>query len=427
MSFKDNYPLTPPTLSLDFVNSATIDPRVTFARSSTATYCNPAGLLTVADVNVPRIDYDPITHECKGLLIEEQRTNLLTYSEQFDNAVWTKGVSVTIAANSIAAPDGTLTADKAIYTAPAIAPSQIISSSTITYTISAYVKSGNTSFCRLRVGTAIGGGGTSFSSHFNLSNGTVSSTGTATADFGAITPVITQANNGWYRISVTFTVLSDTTSIIYGIVPAQTSGGSSAAGDEIYIWGAQLEAGAFPTSYIPTTSAQVIRAADNASMAGTNFSKFYNSTQGTLIRNFTIINDKCIATAASKYATGFTDGTSANNMFIRVVTDPTTPYIDAIGNTLSVTQFDTDNTTLPNPLSNITLKQAFAYSANDIAVYYGTTLSTDTSATIPTVNTMYLLGANETSVGAGGSAYLKNITYYPIRLTNAQLQTLTNP
>ena len=214
------------TLNLNFQTTTTLDPRITFSRTSNATLVGSNGL----------IQYAP--------------HNLLTYSEQFDNAAWAK-TAVTVSTNTITAPDGTTTADKFNYSAASTAPSQTITSTTTTYTISTYVKPSNTSFCRLRV-AAIGGSTTAFSSYFNITTGAVSSTGVATADFGSLLPSITSVGNGWYRISVTFAVLSALTSITYGIIASQTSGGASAAGDELYAWGAQLNEGALQPYYSTT-------------------------------------------------------------------------------------------------------------------------------------------------------------------------------
>ena len=213
-------------LALDFMGG-NLDSKISFSRGSNATVVGSNGL----------IQYAP--------------HNLLTYSEQFDNAAWVKGAAVTITANAITAPDNTTTADKFNYSALSTAPSQTITSTTTTYTISTYVKPSNTSFCRLRV-AAVGGSATAFSSYFNIATGVVSSTGVATADFGSLLPSITSVGNGWYRISVTFTVLSALTSITYGIITSQTSGGASAAGDELYAWGAQLNEGALQPYYSTT-------------------------------------------------------------------------------------------------------------------------------------------------------------------------------
>ena len=104
-------PTIRPSLNLDFANTKYLDSRVTFSRTSTATYYDQYGTLQTAAMGEARFDYDPATGEAKGLLIEEQRTNLLTYSEQFDNAAWIK-TRLSVDANNTTAPDGTLTADK---------------------------------------------------------------------------------------------------------------------------------------------------------------------------------------------------------------------------------------------------------------------------------------------------------------------------
>ena len=103
-----------PSLNLDFINSQIFDPRITFTRVSTATRVNANGLIEVVASGSPRIDFDPVTQVCKGLLIEEQRTNLLTYSENFAlTPAWQKA-RATISSSVIVAPDGTLTADKLV-------------------------------------------------------------------------------------------------------------------------------------------------------------------------------------------------------------------------------------------------------------------------------------------------------------------------
>ena len=112
LGFTVNPNIPTAALNLNFT-TGTLDSRITFTRSTTGSYYNSAGVLSTAAINAPRFDYDPVTLESVGLLIEESRTNLLTYSEQFDNAVWTKS-NASITANAIIAPDGTLTADKLV-------------------------------------------------------------------------------------------------------------------------------------------------------------------------------------------------------------------------------------------------------------------------------------------------------------------------
>ena len=116
MSIQSNFPAIKPTLLLDFANVKALDPRITFTRASTATYYDAFGVMQTAASGVARFDSNPTTGESLGLLIEEQRTNLLTYSAQFDNAAWSKPNSDTITANTVVAPDGVLSGDAFVET-----------------------------------------------------------------------------------------------------------------------------------------------------------------------------------------------------------------------------------------------------------------------------------------------------------------------
>ena len=188
-------------------------------------------LLTAAS-GVARFDHNPTTFESLGLEIEEQRTNLLTYSEQFDNAAWTKA-RATIIANTIVAPDGTLTGDKLVEdtaTNTHQAEQNATTVSGTTYTFSAYVKAAGRSFVRLYEDSGSGG------AYFDLSTGTVGSLGVGSIG------VITSAGNGWYRCAVTYT--QSGTLGRQRIAIASANGTISYTGDGfsgIYIWGAQLE------------------------------------------------------------------------------------------------------------------------------------------------------------------------------------------
>lgn len=246
----DLRPSSIPVFRNDILNSGVLDPRVTFSRNSTATYFDKFGIMRTASAGVPRIDYDPITGECRGLLVEEQRTNLVTYSEQFDNAVWTK-TNVTITANAVTAPDATTTADKLI-------PSSSGSLRSIYYTMSVaglstfsvYAKAGEKSKIFL---FPVGSNDPVAGVWFDLTAGTYSAN-------GGVAGAIVNASNGWYRCSAVFTNaayaeigVADT--MLYRDVIANGT-------DGIYIWGAQLEAGSTATSYIPTVATKVTRAAD---------------------------------------------------------------------------------------------------------------------------------------------------------------------
>lgn len=395
-----------------------MDPRITFTRASTATFTGQNGLIQTAAVNVPRFDYNPTTLAPLGLLIEEQRANLLTYSEQFNNAAWTKTRS-SITANTIVAPDGTLTGDKLVEDTTASASHPLISlyltvvvGSTQSFSI--YAKAAERSAIVLRLNAA----SDSIWAAFNLSTGsvgTVANSGTGSGATGSIQAV----GNGWFRCTLTG-VFSSTSAfpqaIIYPAVsatdPTNTSiiyTGNGYSG--LFLWGAQLEAGAFPTSYIQTVASQVTRSADVASMTGTNFSSWYNAAEGSVYSQ--------IVKSSSNIggAWDINAGGTANS--IRLTPNNTTQFYRV--NTSSIEQVAFDIAASSNGS-----KAIITYRVNDFAASVnGGAVSTDTSGSIPVVDRL-LIGSFNT-VGANNlNGHIQQIVYYPRRLSNAQLQALTS-
>lgn len=208
--YENTLPSVAPTLNLNFLTKK-LDPRITFTRGSTATYTDQFGNIATAAANVPRFDHDPITGECTGLLIEEERTNLLTYSDQFNDTVWVKS-SLTISSNLAVSPDGTLTADKIIENSSTPNTSHYayqnwnITSGT-TYTFSVYAKAAERTQLRITFNAA--GFPSNYNSFFDLSNGTVL--------VGSGYATIISVGNGWYRCSMTSTaaVTGSTSAAIY--------------------------------------------------------------------------------------------------------------------------------------------------------------------------------------------------------------------
>jgi hypothetical protein len=239
-----------------------------YTPTTTQPITNYIPALQTAASGVARFDHDPVTTESLGLLIEEQRTNLLTYSEDFTDGSWVKS-NTTITSNTITAPDGTLTGDKLVETSGAGVRQlyKTPSLSAVSHSFSAYFKASERYWFKLNL--------TGSGAYFDLSTGVI-----GTIDAG-VTAAMTAVGNGWYRCSIVRTVSAGTN--YTEIQLALTNGGGSYTGDGysgIFIWGAQLEAGAFPTSYIPTVASQVTRAADSASMTGTNFSDWYRADEG---------------------------------------------------------------------------------------------------------------------------------------------------
>lgn len=235
---------------------------ITHTRASTGTYFDSAGVLQTAGVDVPRLDYDPLTLLPRGLLVEEQRTNLLTYSEQFDSGSWIK-TQATIGPDATISPDGLVSADSIVEpstgsVSPRISKGTTLVAATHVYTF--YAKAAMRGWIRAAVTNGTSGNDL----WFDVVTGAVgitTSTGGGLGGVGSIMP----AGNGWFRCTIIFTATAG--NVFTNIAAADTNGGifyTPAGGAAIYIWGAQLEAGSFPTSYIPTTSAQVTRAADIA-------------------------------------------------------------------------------------------------------------------------------------------------------------------
>ena len=208
---------------------------------------------TTDRLNVPRIDYTG--GGCGSLLLEKQSTNLVTYSEQFDNAAWTKGSSNSVTANAIISPDGTQNADFLFSTVSNSSAKYAyqVTASTANPTATIYAKAG--AVTEMLFYCANGDG-----IYFNLTNGAF------VAYYGSGSSTITSyssvaVGNGWYRYSLTFNI-SVTSIEVYMSVSANISP-YIANGDGLYIWGAQLEASSYPTSYIPCpSSSSVTRLAD---------------------------------------------------------------------------------------------------------------------------------------------------------------------
>jgi hypothetical protein len=280
MSISQLYPAEGPTLNLNFAGSRTLDPRITFTRTQTtsngSTYTGRDGLIKYAGPNEPRFDHRYVNGEIEslGLLIEEQRVNSALRSQEF-NLSPNLAVNASISPNSAIAPDGTLTADKLVEDNISSIYKRVQQGGfTVSgdYTVSFFVKEAGRYRGYIQLLNT-----TNASVSFNLQNETVSGVVQSRSK-------IEKYPNGWYRISTSNTFNAGETPTVY-IVMLNDSGSSNYVGDGssgLFIWGLQVEAGAFPTSYIPTEGSTKTRNADNASITGSNFTEWYNPSEGTL-------------------------------------------------------------------------------------------------------------------------------------------------
>jgi hypothetical protein len=417
-----------PSFQRDFASLKTLDhgtgPSITFTRADAttcATFFDANGVLQTAAANVPRFDHDPATGASRGLLIEQARTNSFERSAEFDNAYWFKPGLLAFGsgsvANSISAPDGTTSADLIVqnsattarYVSTAIS---VVSGTAYTFSIFAKAKESNILLLTL----AATGFTAATRAWFNLSTGSVGSTaGTPTATS------IQDCGNGWYRCSISKVATASDSSAFDAEIASADNVSGAYAGDGtsgLYIWGAQLEEGAFPTSYIPTTTAAATRSAEIVQVDPV--SSFVNLNEGTLFTEFKLLDNQASSTARGVIS--LWDGNAAaggpnhflyNTFIWRGLKDGSQQNMSSLG-------YDTNLN-----------KMSFAYSTSGRAASKnGASVITDTGdSSLPAANRLSFgaSGVNGTiAFGVGGySKHIRKIAYWPKRLTNTLLEQLT--
>jgi hypothetical protein len=408
-----------PSLDLRFAsNKSLVDATtgrniVTFTRASSGTYVGSDGLIKTATTNEARFDHNPTTGESLGLLVEEQRTNLLLQSNQFDTT-WTNTLSSETAAAGIA-PDGTSTAWELRDTLDASASNHIISQGSITftsgtaYTFSVFAKLGTVDAVGLIFPTAMLGTAT-IGIKANIANGTI------IASAAGATNSITAYPNGWYRVTTTMTATTSGTGALQIRMAAAAGAGTSYQGTgngTILIWGAQLEAGAFPTSYIPTTTATVTRSADVASITGANFSSWYRQDEGTVFAEASGVNN--ISGATRRYLE-IRNTSSTERLVLGYATTTSNRFLVVDG---GATVADVNVVSLP------TAKAAGAYKVNSFQLASNGVLGTeDTVGTVPTPDQLQIGSQEGSSANTFINGTIRRLTYWPLRLSDSTLQEI---
>jgi len=371
----------------------------TTTRGSIATRVNKEGLIEVVGNDIPRIDY---TDSADGaLLLEPSRSNLITYSEDFSNGVWNIGGATTIILDNLLSPDGEQSSYKqvennTINSFSTRYSTSISYTSGLKYTTSIFAKSDNRNLMIRSYN-----GSSDIDTIFDLSNGTILSGSTGEIkDYG----------NGWYRCSHTITAQS-TINTAYSASFVLANGSSySYQGDGtsgIYIWGAQVEQGSYPTSYIPTSGSSVTRQADTASGAGN--SEVFNDSQGVLFANIAALSDD-----STNRVITLSDGTTSNR--VQVYFNSSNGITGGVANQASISYS-----------TNIKLnsKVAFKYKTNDFALWVsGFKVGTDVIGSSPN-------GLKEIDFdnGASSSNYYgktKELGYYDTALTDEELEYITS-
>lgn len=369
---------------------------------------NPLTYLpTTTRLNIPRVDYSLVS---ANLLLEPQRTNLIVSSSQFDGASWSKQ-NLSVTANTTISPSGIIDADTLLAngTSGIHRTFQLVTFiSGTSYTLSIYAKKNTNNFVQIVLSDSVFNSSAGWA-NFDLNNGTIGTKGDQT------NANITDVGNGWYRCSLTATAvasISETVTIV--LISSSTAARQevNTLSTSVYLWGAQLEAGSYPTSYIPTTSATVTRNRDQCIKTG--ISSLIGQTEGTMF-----VEMKALVNGGTGRTISLSDGTTQNRITIE-------DYSSAdfiVSRVISTNVQETFMAASPFP-QNIYRKIAVKYKLNDCAIFInGVKVAFDTSVNMP----ISLSDLRFDSV-AGADVYngnLKTLAIYKTALTDAECINLT--
>jgi hypothetical protein len=364
-----------PVLNWDFTAAAAPLPsQLTFTRASTATYFDTGGTMQTAALNGPRFDYDPLSHQPLGLLMESSATNMIACSANIgDSSCWANDFSgMTITPNVLTAPDGTTTAARLNSTgASFIYPWAPTTSVSTPYTFSIYLKG--------------------------------ASAGTVTLSM--------QENGGSYIIYATASVNVTTSWQRFSITASKTVGADDMRAVlqldgslmSVYAWGAQYELGSFPTSYIPTITAAVTRSADAASF---NTMSWYNSTIGTLCAEYMNLGIENAATyrVFGVYRTNVAGTFAQNSISLSDMASTVKSTITTSGSAVFNPGGSLNGAFLVNTQALTYAAGAYAFSVN-----HGTAV-TGSTGSLPTAALFGSIGSQPD--GNIRNRYIRKIRYY---------------
>ena len=367
----------------------------------------------------PRRDFDGATLACKGLLVEEQRSNLILYSAQFDvSANWTPSAGVSFSANSTISPDGTLTADTMISSAGNQIDQSISCSTSTVYTNSLYFK--KTSGAAYQPALyLLFSGGTLVIYAVRLNTDTGVATAVSAGGFTAPSSFAVQDVGQYWRLSITGNSNNNTT-VSFRLYPNLAAGGGVGGAGSQIIWGAQLEANApFATSYIPVgaTSAGATRNADVASVSTQAFP--YLQGTGTIVANNQSLSQMAGSfMSVASLASGLDESNLAS---VGYQTSGATTRMLVINTGSSQADLSPSgaSASMPNKLG-------LAFATNDFsAVVNGGTAATDPTGSAP-VATGLFMGASSAQGISRFNGHIRQITYLPRRISNTELQQRTS-
>jgi hypothetical protein len=382
-----------------------------FTRSSSATRVNKDGLIEVVGSNKPRVDY--LNNADGHLLLEPSRTNEVINSSFYPNTYWgTQSSTITLSSNS-SAPNGDsevakLTID-ATGTFRGLRKTGPSAWNSKTITLSTFVKYINSDYIFFYTINAVGGTNGVW---FKISDGTIGTTQGAWSNVK-----IEDYGNGWYRCSANVTFNALGTSYFYILNADNDANQNSTVGNEMYIYGAQVEEGSYATSYIPTSGSAVTRAADNCNNGANE--QVINSAEGVLyFEGSSIANDGTF----KRVSIGTSDNLFENSIQLRYNTaNNSIQYQFRVGNVYQADLNITANTTNVNKIACVWKINRFEIWVN------GVKEAEDTLGSVPSSNTFKSLFFGKSSIALAEpfNGNIKEIKLYNTALTDAELIALT--
>lgn len=415
------------TLWIDFTTGV-LDSRLTFTRAAnTATVINSSGLVQTVNANIPRFDHDPATLAPRGLLIEGSASNLLTYSEDFSNAAWQKSSTNGSMTLTGTAPDGTATSRLLEENTNVYAKHSLERTSAITisannvYTLSVWLKEPTSNSRRYAHIQLADGQATAarYTIVADLQTGTISASGANNGTAGAPTGTahsITAYPGGWYRVTISMNhvaspsyptvMLGDSAALFGGNNQPFYSATTPYKG--LIVWGAQLETGSGASSYIPTGASTATRNADECQLLNLTTMGF-NASEGTI---YTDVGVRLNTGSQRNYT--FLPASGSNNQIF-----------EGSGIALNVYSSGSFVAQIGTSLLSAS-KIAAGYAVNDYAVSInGAAVVTDTSGALPSSLTKLTIGGSIVNASAYANGCIRTFKYWPTRLPNATLQSLT--
>jgi uncharacterized protein with GYD domain len=365
---------------------------------TTTTTTEQAGILE----DMPRLDYSGGA-SCPSLLLEPQRSNVVTQSEYFGG--WTNDTNTTLTPNAITSPSGLIDAYKiSAGTSTARQAIKLLLTPSGDVVQSIFAKKGEYSVVQITDGR-----NPNLYANFDLENGVL-------GNYADCTPSIEEFSDGWYRCVIvynsTLDIVNTRISIAESPTQARLVNFAGNGSDGIYLWGAMVEAGSYPTSYIPTYGASVTRSVDTCS--NLSASSILNDTEGTLFMEIQGNLD-----SASRALT-LGDGTSLNRVqiFYQSDTNITTNVISGGVSQVDLAVF----TKAIDQTQNI--KVIIRYASNNAKMFVnGEQIASDTSVTTPVgLDVIRFDNGTGTSPFAGD---VKQLLYFPTALTDAECEQLT--